>query len=157
MSSPKIMHGARALVQILDPNTNQPVTVGIFNNFSYGVNYDVQPAFILGRFSAAELAYTAMEPCQISAGAWRVIGHGAHVTAKLPKLADLLRHEYLEIQVVDRQTGRPIAKIHSVRPSGMSTNLTARQLEEMTCTYVGLLVDDEDTVNAELPGSADLP
>ena len=50
-----------------------------------------------------------------------------------------------------------MAKIHSVRPTGYSTTINARQLEEVTVTFRGLLVDDEDTTNAESPGASTLP
>lgn len=157
---PKVVHGARALVSIMDPTTGVSTIVGIFNNFSYGVTYDVQPAFILGRFSAAELGYTAMEPVQGTATGWRVVNHGPFVEPKLPQLQQLLSNPYIEIQVVDRQTLATIAQIHSVRASGFSTTIAARQLQEITMTYVGLLFDDESTTNAETQspaGTGELP
>jgi hypothetical protein len=160
MSPPKVFHGARALFQILDPNTGQPQTVGIFDNCSYSLTYDVQPAFILGRFSPAELGYTAQEPVNITCSGWRVINHGPHQDGHVPHLQDLLLHQYITMQVVDRQTGNPIAVFNSVRPTGYNTSIQARQLETMTLNFMGLLVDDESGDNAEsvtpVP-AADLP
>ena len=53
------------------------------------------------------------------------------------------------------------ATIHQVRPTGYSTQISARQLEEISMTYVGLLVDDEDTEMSETTGqgqdAAELP
>lgn len=157
MASPKVMSGARAKVGMLDPNTKQVRVVGIYNNFSYSLQLDVQPAFILGRFTAASLDYTSVEPCHCTAGGWRVVRHGAHVEGRVPNIKDLLNHEYIQIVVVDRQTFAPVATIRDVRPTGYSSAFTARQLTELTMTYVGIIVDDEDTDNSEPADSTDLP
>jgi len=151
------MSGARAKVAIVDPATGTAKVVGIWNNFSYSVNYDVQPAFILGRFSAAELNTTGVEPVSITAGGWRVVDHGPFVEGKLTNVKDLLTQEYLVLTVVDRQTGKNIATIHGCLPTGFSSGLSARQLQESTNTYMGLLMDDESTVNTEAASAADLP
>jgi hypothetical protein len=160
MAPAKTFHGARALFQIVDPS-GVTQTVGIFNNCSYSLVYDVQPVFVLGRFSPAELGYVAQNAVQASCTGWKVLNHGAHQDGKVPHLQDLLNHEYLELQIVDRQTNVPVAKIHSVRPTGYSTTITARQLTEITVNFVGLLVDDESQpANAEsvVPaGTGDLP
>ena len=151
------MSGARAKLAVADPSGNFHV-VGIFNNVSWGLTYDVQPAYILGRYSPAELDYTAQEPVSITCSGWRIIGKGPHVSARVPRLQDLLTADYIELTVYDRASNDlPIAKFHSVRPTGFSTTLTARQLEEVTVTFVGLLVDDESTQNAESASATDLP
>lgn len=140
----KIMSGARAKFGILDPKTNQAQYIGIFNNVSYGLTYDAQPAYILGRYEPAEIDYTAQEPVNITCSGWRVIDHGAHADAKVPLLGELLRHEYLTLTIVDRQDPtRNIATFKSVRPTGYSTTISARNLEEITVTFVGIRVDDE--------------
>jgi hypothetical protein len=153
----KTMNGARAKVAIVDPATGQALTVGIWNNFSYSVNHDVQPAFILGRFSAAELVTTGVEPVSITAGGWRVINHGPYADGKLTNVKDLLTQEYLVLTVIDRQTGKNIATIHGCLPTGFSSGLSSRQLQESTNTYMGLLMDDESTQNTEASSAADLP
>ena len=149
MAPPRVFTGARAIFQIMNPNSNKPQTVGIFDNCSYNLTYDVQPAYILGRFSPAELGYTAQEPVNITCSGWRVINHGPHDDAQVPHLADLLLHQYLTMQVVDRQTGLTIATFESVRPVGYNTSIQARQLETITVNFMGLLVDDESGTNAE--------
>lgn len=162
MAAPKVMNGARATLGVYDPATGTFKAVGIFNNVSYGLTYDAQPVYILGRYSPAEIDYTSQEPVSITASGWRVIEHGPHVDAAIPKLQDLLTHEYLELAVSDRQRaaggadGR-IAKFRQVRPTGYSTTISARQLEEVTCTFMAILVDDESTTNAEGFGSTELP
>jgi len=157
MAAAKTMTGARAQVLIVDPNTGEGKVVGIFNNISYGLVYGAEAISILGRYSPAEIVYTSQEAVSISASGWRVIGAGPHTTAKVPKLADLLRHEYIELAIFDRDTQKRVAKIHSVRPTSYNTALVNRQPEEVSITFMGLLVDDEDTENSELPGASDLP
>lgn len=154
---PKVMHGARAKVSIYDPASGQAKVVGIWNNFSYQVNHDVQPAFILGRFSAAELITTGVEPVSITAQGWRVIGHGPYAEGRLTNLLNLLNQEYLFLQVFDRQTKQAMAKIRFCLPTGFSSTLSAKQLQESTNTYLGLLMDDESTEQNEASDAADLP
>lgn len=152
----KVMTGARAQLIVTDPTTNTGKVVGIFNNVSWGLAYDAQPIYILGRYSPAETVYTGQEPVSISATGWRAVDSGPHVAAKVPNLLDLMNHEYMELAVFDRQTNKMIAKIHSVRPTGYSTSVAARGVQEVSVSFIGLLVDDESTTNAELPGASDL-
>lgn len=155
--APKVMTGARAKVSVIDPKTGQSRVVGIYSDVSYGVALDVQPAFILGRFSAAALEYTAAEPVNISATGYRVVHHGPHVDGFIPNLKDLLDHEYLTFTIQDRATGEYVGTIKMIRPAGYNTALNARQLSQMSLNYVGLLVDDEDTQMSESPDSTELP
>jgi len=70
MALSKVLHGARAVLWI------GTTPVGIFNNVSYGVTYDISPVFLLGRTGAAELAYTGMEVVQVTANGFRILQHG---------------------------------------------------------------------------------
>lgn len=162
MSVPKIMSGARAKVGVHDPLTGTTRIIGLFSNISYGVVYDTQAAYILGRYVAAEIDYTGVDIVHITASGWRVRKHGVHVDGLLPRVQDLLFHEYLELVVIDRQAEAlgeepRIARIRQVRPTSGGGGFTNRQLSEATLSYVGILVDDEDTVNGEHPTAADLP
>jgi len=162
MAAPKVMSGARAKVAMVDPNTGEAKVIGLFSNVSYGVTYEVSPAFILGRYSAAEIDYTSVDVVQITCSGWRVIGHGWHTDGRVPRVQDLLLHEYLEMVIIDRQAealGQEprIAKIRNVRPTSGSGGFAARQLSEATFSYVGLLVDDESVINDEHPTAANLP
>lgn len=147
MAAPKLMTGARAKVFLTKPG-QPPQLVGIFTSFSYGVTFDAQPAFTLGAYGPREIDYTAMEPVAISASGWRVIGQGPHKQALIPKLQDLLRHEYISATVIDRQTGETIATIEGIRPTSYQTSLAARQLTEQTFSLMGLLCSDEDGAHA---------
>ena len=152
----KTMTGARGKVYLADLN-GKPQLVGIFSSVSWGLTFDVQPVFILGRHGPDELVYTAQEPVAVNCSGFRVIGAGAHRIAKVPNTRDLLTHDYINIVVEDRQTGRKIAEIHSCRPTGYSTTLNARNLEEISVSYIGLLVDDEDTLLSERADATTLP
>lgn len=160
MAAAKVMSGARAIVSVTGKDTtgNQYAKpIGIWNNFSYSINYDVQPAFILGRYSAAELITTGVEPVSITAGGWRVIDHGPFVDGMLTNLKDLLTQEYIVITVYDRATQKKIATIHHCLPTGFSSGLSSRQLQESTNTYMGLLISDESADNDEASSASDLP
>ena len=157
MSPPKVMHGARAIVSIYDPVRGTSKPVGIWNNFSYNVSYDVASVFILGRYSAVELVTTGVEPVSITAQGWRVIGHGPFQEGRLPNVKDLLTQEYLTLTVHDRQSADPtaiVARINGCLPTGFSSTLSSKQLQESTNTYMGLLMDDESVANAEAADAA---
>lgn len=157
MAIPLVMHGARGKAGIVDPNTGLVTIVGIYNNVSWNLTYDTQPVFIIGAYAPAAIENVAQEAVTISCTGWRVVGHGAHRTGRVPKLADLLTAEYIQFTIIDRQTNRRIATIRDVRPGGYSTALSARQLEEMTMPYIGRFCDDEDTDNSERADSTTLP
>jgi hypothetical protein len=152
----KVMSGARAKLAITRGNTTQ--WVGIFNSVSWGMAYDVAPAYVLGRFSAASLEYTGQSTVGVSCSGWRVVGSGPHVAASMPKLGDLLTENagYMVIVIVDRQTGETIARIKDVKAESYSTSLASRDLEQVTVNFVGKRVDDESTENDEAPSAMDL-
>jgi len=150
----KVVSGARCRVFIGDNTT----PIGIFNSISYGLTYDAAPVFILGRFSAAEIDYTAQEVVGITCSGWRVLDHGPHADGAVPHLQDLLNVDYLTMHVDDRLTGKTIASFVNVRATGYTTTISARQLEEVTVNFVGILVSDEDKDgNSEAVGSTILP
>jgi hypothetical protein len=156
------MSGARAKVGVYNATTGKSEIIGTISNISFGVTYDVQPAFILGRFGAAAIEYTAVDVVQITASGWKVFGHGWHIDGHLPRVQDLLLAEPIELVVIDRQQealgGEPrVAKIRNVRPTSGSGGFQARSLSENTYTYVGLLVDDESVTNSEHPTAANFP
>lgn len=158
MAAPKVLSGARAKIGFLDPGSNQATFVGIFNTVSLGLSFDAQPAYILGRYSPADIDYTAQAPVSVNMSGYRVYGHGAHKDGRLPRLQDLLTADYLTVVIVDRQNPtRALHTIRNFRPTGYSTTISARNLEEISLSGVGILIDDEDTQNAESPGSMDLP
>jgi hypothetical protein len=151
MATAKVMHGARAQL-IIDGKT-----IGIFSDCSWGLRYDAQPVYILGRFSPAEIGYTAQEAVQVTARGFRILDHGPHADAAVPKLQDLLNHNDITLAIYDRQNDQKIATISGCRPVGYETSVSSRALQEMSVTFMGLLVDDESATNAETVGATDLP
>lgn len=154
---PKVMNGARAVLSVINPNTGAAGPVGIFSSVSYSLQYAAQPVFILGRYSAAEIDYTGAEPISVTASGWRVIGNGPHVAGGVARLQDLLQHDELTLVITDRATNAPIAKVTRVRPTGFSTTIDSRNLEQITVTFIGIVVDDESTQNSESAGATNLP
>ena len=144
MAASKVMTGARGKVFLTNPNNHTSSLVGSFHTVTWGLNFDVQPINILGRFSPAELLYTAQEAVNVSCVGFKVVGHGAHRMMGMPNTRDLLTHEYLSMVIVDRQTGEDIARIHSLRPVSYSTTLNARNVQDISVNYLGLLVDAPD-------------
>lgn len=150
--STQIMSGARAKIGFIGTD-GRPVFVGIFNNVSYGFAVDAQPAYILGRFSAADSDYVSQEVVNISANGFRVIDNGAHVAGQVPTVNELLNHEYLTMVIIDRKDPtKSIATFRKVRPTGYSTSISARNLEEISMTFLALTVDDETSGNGNVEG-----
>jgi hypothetical protein len=163
MATPKVVSGPRCKIGFIPgggQQNAQPTWVGIYNNVSYGVRYDAVPAYILGRYSAAALDYTAAELVNVTCSGYRVVDHGPYKAGRLPKLQDLIKQDYIVISIVDRVTNKEIMRVTNVLPVGFDTTIAAKQLEEMTLTYVGILHDDEETLaqggTAEAPGSMDI-
>ncbi len=159
---PKVMSGPRALVGAYDPATGKSRIIGLFSSVSYNLSYETQDANILGAYAPVEIDYVGQNVVSITCSGYRVIDHGAHAEAGVPKLQDLLTHEYLEMTIIDRQSqnagkdGR-IAKFRRVRPVGYSSGMSARNLTEMTVNFVAINVDDESTTNQESAGAGQLP
>ena len=153
---PKIVSGARCKVGFIDPNNNKSQIIGIYNTVQYSVRYDVTPAWILGRYSAAGLEYTAAEPVSISATGYRIVDHGPYAVGQLPKLQDLINGGELVFVIYDRVTNKEIAKISHVKAVGFDTTISAKQLEEMTLQYIGILHQDEEGATNEALGSVEI-
>ena len=152
----KVLSGARAKLGFYDGK--QVNFVGIFSDVSYGVTYDVQPAWILGRYSAAELDTTAQEVVHITANGFRIVDHGWFADAQFPRLDQLMAANYMVLSILDRQTGTEIARIDKVRPVAATGGFSARQLSTSTHTYMGILISDETaTDNTEAPSAMELP
>ncbi len=137
----KTMTGARAKLWV------NGVLTGIFSNVSYGVTYDVSPIYILGRFNVAELVYTGMDVVNITATGFRVMENGPYANASVPQLQDLLNHEDIVIQLIDRQAASAqkanVMTVTGVRPLGFSTSSSARGASDLTVNFQGMLLEDE--------------
>jgi hypothetical protein len=146
MAKAQVMHGARALVFI----NNKPV--GIFNNVSWVYGLIDAEVDILGAFAPVEIVYVGASAVTCDATGWRVIDHGPHIAASVPKLRELLGYEGITIQILDRQakpTDKPICTIRDVKPLGYSSGVAAKTLSEARIPFKGLRIDDESGTNEE--------
>lgn len=146
----KVMTGGRAVVSI----DNQ--VVGIFESCTYGANVGVEPIHILGRFGPAEITPTSYEAVAINCNGFRVVGNGAHVLPKFPKLQDILNLGPVTISVRDRQSGELIMTAIGCIATSYSTGVNARQTSRVSVTYTGLKVTDESG-DQEESGAPSLP
>ena len=161
MPASKVLHGSRGVLYV------GTAPAGIFNSCSYGVNYDVSPVYILGRFSAAELVYVGAEVISINASGFRVMDHGPFAVidqdtgARLvPRLQDLLNYDDLSISLHDRletDPNKPIMIVTQVKPVGFNSSMSARALSDLTVNFQGIHFSDEEGDNNESAGSSALP
>jgi hypothetical protein len=137
MSASNIVHGARAKVLINNK------LIGFFSNVSFGLTYEAQPAYVLGKFAPASIDYVAQDVVQITASGWKVAGAGWHDGAGLPKLQDLLTADYMDFLVMDRVSNAQLAHIKNVRATSASGGFSNRQLSESTFTFMGIYISDD--------------
>ena len=158
-----VLAGARAKVAFIDPSTGLARIVGIFSSVDYGLNYTTEPAFILGRYSAAANDYTSQDIIRLTCSGYRIFNHGPFADAGLPPLQGLLTADYIQLALIDRQgelagiADSRFAKFFSVRPTGFTTGANARSLQQMTFHYEALQLGDETNTNAEGAGATILP
>lgn len=151
MGSPHvILTGARAQLVV-----NGKI-VGLFTSCSYNMTYDANPAFIIGRYGAAEITYTAQDVVTVDATGFRVIDAGPHVVASIPKLQELLNHEDISLSLIDRKTGKNFMTVLGVRPMGYSSSVTARGVVEISARFMGLRMEDESGTQNESSGASTL-
>lgn len=158
----KVMHGARAVVWV------GTTPAGIFNHASVQVGYDVAPAYILGRFTAAELVYVGAEIVSLTLAGFRVMQNGPFSLADatsgsklIPFIQDLLNYDDVSVSLHDRTQTDPnrstIMQVFEVKPTGFSESVGARGLMELTVNMQGLSFGDEEGESTESAGAADLP
>lgn len=147
-----ILHGARSLLGFYD--NNKFTYVGIFSDVSWSVAQDIQAAWILGRYTAAETEVVGQDLVQVTATGYRVINHSWYADAKFPKLVDIAKSGYLVMTLQDRQTGKNIGEISKLRPASASVGFSPRMLSSVTHTYIGILYSDENAPNNDEDATA---
>jgi hypothetical protein len=149
-----ILHGARAKLGFYDGSQFTPV--GIFSDVSWSVANDIQAAWILGRYTAADTEVVGVELVQVTATGYRVFGHSWTKDAKFPKLEDIANSGYLTMALYDRQhpNGPCIGEIKKLRPASASVSFTPRMLSSVTHTYIGILYSDENAPNNDEDSTA---
>ena len=145
------IHGARAKLFI------DGKACGIFNSVNYSLAYDMQPVYILGRFSPSEIVATGQEAINIAASGFRIFDRGPHVSAKVPHLQDLLGLGEISLAIEDRENpGKPIMTVVGVKVQGYSTSINARAVQEISVTFIGLRLSDESGSNDEEGSALDI-
>ncbi len=89
----------------------------------------------------------------------RSLGSGLRLVTQWPMMLflDLLTQEDITLSVIDRATGRAVATIKGCLPTGVSQDLSSKQLASGSNSYLGLLLNTEDFQNDENASSATLP
>jgi hypothetical protein len=158
MSVPKTLSGARGILSILNPQTGQMQTVGIFSSVSYRVGYVIEDVNILGRYSPAELVYTSAAPVGGTLTGWRSVSNGPFSSEiGLPALNDLLNAAYSQLSILDRQTNKTVAVFEKLLLGGFSGGLEIKVLSEITMTFTALSMSDESVPDNQEVGAATLP
>lgn len=149
----KTMVGARALVYV------QGLLVGLFDSVDYSVNITAEPIHILGRYSTAEIVPTSYEAVTVNCSGFRLIGNGAHMLPKMPKLQDILNLEGVTLSVVDRKSqagSKPILTVTDCVPVSSGTGYGARSTSRIRVSYMGTVAFDESGEQEEV-NAAQLP
>lgn len=143
MSKSKTFTGSRAKIFV------DSVLVGMFDSVSYGSNIGAEPIHTLGKFGPQEIVPTSYEAIQVQCSGFRIIGQGAFVLPKMPKLQDLLNLDSVTISVTDRQSGKTIMTVVGCIPTSYSSGHSAKATSKFNITYMGTKLEEEDAAQAE--------
>lgn len=163
--SSKIMTGARALIYI----SGKPI--GFFSSCDWGYATRVEPAYILGRYSVAELTYVDAEPVSVRCAGFRALSenatsgnNGPHQTMPngsglVPTLAQLINAPTVDIEIYDRaDPNKLIMRVIDAKATGYTTSLRAREQETISIDFMGKRVSAEfDENNVEGSNAATFP
>lgn len=137
MAKAKILTGARAKVLI------NGAVVGLFANCSWSITQDKVPAYILGRYSPAEITPTSQEPVRMSLTGYRVVDSGPYKVANATLLKNLLQEEDFSVAILDRQTGKTVFTALGCRVTGWSSGVASRGVSDIRIDILGLKGEDE--------------
>lgn len=151
----KVLHGAR--VQLMVGDENGANVVGIFTSCSYGMSYSTQPIYVMGANAPVEILQTAQEAIRVTATGWKVLDNGPHVSAKLPRLQDILTSGYIVLKLWDRETNREIMTVTDVKVVGFDGGFHQSNPSDITVTFMGRLLSDETVANDERADATVLP
>ncbi len=156
MSLPKIMSGARAILQIND----KPIAFA--TNVGYRIDIPHSAVNVLGRYSVARHEPVGID-VTLTCGVLRFtkatgqgnaadsIGTGNPIA---PRVQDLINSEELKIIVIDRATNETIISVNRCRLTGRGGSLASRDLLSENWTFAGIIADDSDSGGQqESPGA----
>ena len=149
MSLPTLFTGARAKVFLSRPG-QPPQLMGLFDGVDVSYGFGVAESHVLGAFGPRSLDYVDASAVSISATMFRSVRNPVTKNFVFPTVADLLRHEGLEMTILDRQTGEPVRTIRDIRQTTFNESFQARSQVKNTIAMMGVLVDDENTINDPL-------
>lgn len=148
------MNGGRAVMTV-----NGKV-VGLFTTCSWSFNIDVAPVFTLGKYGPQRTEVVGYEPVNVSCSGWRIVDAGPHsdkTGAMVPKLQDLITAPEITLAIYDRQDPtKPIMEVFNARATGYQTSVSSRSLQEISVSFIGLKVQDEEGEQNEV-GAVELP
>jgi hypothetical protein len=134
----KVFTGAEAKVYV----DNQ--LVGVYENVNYNVNVTTEAIHTLGRYGAHEIAHTAYEAVSVNCGGFRILGQGAYVLPKFPKLQDLLGLGEVTLTIVDRNSGGNIMTVVGCKGTSYSGGHNAKATSRFQVSYMGTKLSEED-------------
>jgi hypothetical protein len=145
----KIMTGARALIYVGGKQ------IGFFSSCDWSYQLRVEPAYILGRYSVAELTYTDAEVVTVRCAGFRPFdkteNFGPHQSLNggklVPTLAELASANSIDIVIVDRETNRAVMQVQEARCTGYNTSLRAREQQTISMDFMGKRVSAEGAEN----------
>lgn len=137
MAKAKILTGARAKVMI------GSTVVGLFSQCTWSIRQNKEPAFILGRFSPAEITPTTQEAVQLSLSGYRIVDAGPYKVANATLLKNLLNEEDFTVSIIDRQTNKTIFQSVGNRISGWSSGVASRGVSDIRIDVIGMKGEDE--------------
>jgi hypothetical protein len=147
----KIFHGAKAIVQIDNK------IVGIFTSCTYSINYAMHVAHVLGRHSPAAMTYTAQEAVNMSLTGFKVVDAGPWKLNTAPQLSELMGYAGVNLQLVDRESGRTLFRVTDFFATSISSGVNARSISDVTVSGVASVMHDETVEdNAEAPNATKL-
>lgn len=128
--------------------------IGLFANVSFGVEYGAQDIYTLGKYNAQEIVYTDMGTITVRVSGFKIMGHGPHEEMSIPKLQELLTHDDIFLQIVDRQNAgdqqrENVITVYNVRPLGYDFDTSARGVASLSAVFRGITVKDESDVNPQ--------
>lgn len=147
----RTMTGARARISV------DGQLVGMFDSVSYGAALGNEGIFTLGRFGAHEIAITSYETISVSCTGFRIIGQGANVLPKFPKLQDLLNLGTVTLSITDRESGDNIMTVVGAVAVNYSTGHNAKATSKINITYVGTKLEEESGSQDETGDPSILP
>jgi hypothetical protein len=131
--------------------------VGIFTDVSWSYGLLDAEVDILGAMAPIGIEYVGATSIQCRASGWRVVGKGLFTLGIVPPLKDLLQYKDLIVELQDRITKKKICRVTDVKPLGFDSGVAAKQLSNVSVTFKGLRIIEDDMTSNDEDGAAALP